>query len=185
MPRAGRPVKILVRVVLLSCACFSAARCSAEVLASGVSRKAVPICTPAAPSASAATMPRPSPMPPAAITGTFTASTTCGTSAIVPAWRAMSSFRNMPRWPPASLPWAMTASQPCPSSQRASSADVAELMTSIPASFTRLSSAASGMPKWKLTTLGLNSSTTSHIAAVNGARVGAFLPASAARPSSR
>ena len=36
MPRAGRPVKMLVSVVLLSLACFSAARCSAEVLASGV-----------------------------------------------------------------------------------------------------------------------------------------------------
>src|SRR5262249_59293787 len=40
---------------------------------------------PAAPSAKAAAMPRASVMPPAAITGTLTASTTCGTSAKVPA----------------------------------------------------------------------------------------------------
>ena len=61
-------------------------------------------------------------------------------------------------------PWAMTASHPRPSSQRASSADVAELMTR-PAAFTRFSSAGSGRPKWKLAHLGLaNSRTRSHIA---------------------
>ena len=47
----------------------------------------MPICTPAAPSANAAAMPRASAMPPAAITGTFTASTICGTSANVPSCR--------------------------------------------------------------------------------------------------
>src|SRR5207248_3069892 len=36
-------------------------------------------------------------MPPAAITGTLTASTTCGTSAKVPDCVAMSSVKNMPR----------------------------------------------------------------------------------------
>ena len=44
----------------------------------------MPICTPAAPSAKAAAMPRASVTPPAAITGSFTASTICGTSAKVP-----------------------------------------------------------------------------------------------------
>jgi hypothetical protein len=44
----------------------------------------VPILTPAAPSMSAAAMPRPSKMPPAATTGIGdTASTTCGTRVIV------------------------------------------------------------------------------------------------------
>ena len=42
MPRAGRPVKTLVSVVLLSSACFKAVRCMADVLASGVNMKAVP-----------------------------------------------------------------------------------------------------------------------------------------------
>ena len=46
----------------------------------------MPIWTPLAPSTNAAAIPRPSAMPPAAITGTSTASTTCGTSAIVPTW---------------------------------------------------------------------------------------------------
>src|SRR5664280_1842651 len=71
-------------------------------------------------------MPRPSAMPPAAITGTFTASTTCGTSTKVPGCCAISSVRNMPRWPPASAPWAMMASAPFSSSQIASLTMVAE-----------------------------------------------------------
>ena len=43
----------------------------------------MPIATPAAPYASAATRPRPSKNPPAAITGMSTASTTCGRSSVV------------------------------------------------------------------------------------------------------
>lgn len=58
--------------------------------------KRVPRLTPAAPSIKAAAMPRPSKMPPAATTGIgATASTTCGTSAIV---------LTSPAYPPASLP---------------------------------------------------------------------------------
>ena len=88
----------------------------------------MPICTPLAPSANAAAMPRASATPPAAMTGTSTASTTCGTSANVPscvATSAMSVARNMPRWPPASAPWAITTSHPWSASQRASSTVVA------------------------------------------------------------
>ena len=55
----------------------------------------------------AAAIPRASLTAPAAITGTFTASTICGTSAKVPTWAARSSDRNMPRWPPASKPCAI------------------------------------------------------------------------------
>jgi len=55
-----------------------------------------------APNAKAAAMARASPMPPAAITGTVTASAICGTSAKVPICVARLSVRNMPRWPPAS-----------------------------------------------------------------------------------
>ena len=83
------------------------------------------------------------------------------------------------------MPWAITASQPCASSQRASAAVVAELMTTIFSAFRRFTSAASGRPKWKLATLGLNSSTTSQSAASKGARTGPPTPASAGRPSSR
>jgi len=51
------------------------------------------------------------------------------------------------------VPWAMTTSQPCPSSQRPSSrkSGAHDQYSGI---FTSWSKAASGMPKWKLTTLG-------------------------------
>jgi hypothetical protein len=80
-------------------------------------------------------------MPPAAITGTFTASTTCGTSAKVPGCSAMFSVRNMPRWPPASAPCAIMASAPFSSSQIASRTMVADEITIQPAALTRLSNA--------------------------------------------
>ncbi len=63
----------------------------------------MPMATPAAPHASAATRPRPSVNPPAASTGMSTASTTCGSS---------SEVGIVPVWPPPSAPWAMTASTP-------------------------------------------------------------------------
>src|SRR5439155_19496031 len=66
-----------------------------------------------APSDSAATTPRASPMPPAAMTGTGAiASTTRGTSTIVATPPAT--------WPPASAPCAMTASTPASTARRAS-----------------------------------------------------------------
>ena len=73
--------------------------------ASGVAMKRVPIQTPSAPRLSAAARPRPSNNPPAATTGTLssTMSTIWGTSAIV---------ATVPVCPPASVPWAMTRSQP-------------------------------------------------------------------------
>ena len=51
-------------------------------------------------------------MPPAAITGTETASATCGTSASVPTPASSAVTSKAPRWPPASQPWAMIASTP-------------------------------------------------------------------------
>jgi len=105
-----------------------------------------PIWTAAAPSANAAAMPRPSPMPPDAITGTLTASAICGTSANVPICMARSFVRNMPRWPPASTPCAITASQPRSSRKRASATVVADAMIWQPAALMRLTSAASGKP---------------------------------------
>ena len=111
-PRAGRPVNTFVSTVPSSRAFPSAMRCRPEIVDSDVNRYAVPICTPAAPSAWAAAMPRPSAIPPAATTGAPIASTTCGTSAMVPGCESTASVRNMPRWPPASNPCAITASQP-------------------------------------------------------------------------
>ena len=89
---------------------------------SALPRKRVPSDTPWAPSASAAAIPRPSMMPPDATTGMPgpTASAICGTSDIVPPPRAAPPPK-VPRWPPASLPCAITASAPASTARRASS----------------------------------------------------------------
>ena len=71
-------------------------------------------------------MPRPSAMPPAAMTGICTASHTAGTSAMV-----VSS----PICPPASQPSATTASAPQRSMRRASAAEATTGITLTPASF--------------------------------------------------
>ncbi len=86
-----------------------------------------PIHTPPAPSASAAAICRPEPMPPAASTAASspTASTISGTSTIV----AIS-----PVWPPASVPWAMTMSTPLSTCERACLALPASAATGTPCS---------------------------------------------------
>ena len=70
-----------------------------------VAANRVPIWTPCAPRANAASICLPFAIPPAAITGTETASTTCGT-------RANVAVSSMPLCPPASKPSATTASTP-------------------------------------------------------------------------
>ena len=95
----------------------------------------------------AAATPLASAMPPAAITGTFTARTICGNNANVPTCVLRSADKNMPRWPPASRPCAMIASTPCASSQRASSTVVAEEKIFAPERLTRASKSADGRPK--------------------------------------
>ncbi len=108
--------------------------------------------------------------PPAAITGIFTASTTCGTSAIVPTAAPRRLLRNVLGCPPASKPCAITASQPRASSQRASSTVVADERIFAPVPFIRSTNLDSGSPKWKLTTSGLSSTTRSHRRLSNGDR---------------
>ena len=78
----------------------------------------------------------------------------------------------------------MMTSAPFSSSQIASFTIVADDITIAPAALTRLTSAASGRPKWKLTTSGFNSSTTAHIASSNGARLAALTGAAGSRPNS-
>ena len=74
-------------------------------LASGQRRNAVPTCTAEAPSSSAAPTPRPSAIPPAATTGTFTASTTAGNRLNRPTILASAFVASKaPRCPPASMP---------------------------------------------------------------------------------
>ncbi len=102
----------------------------------------MPHCTPSAPSARAASMPRPSAMPPAAMTGMSTAAHTEGTSAMV-----VSS----PTWPPASVPSATTASAPRRSMRAASAADATTGTTLIPASF-HMAMCSAGLPAPVVTT---------------------------------
>lgn len=165
--RAGRSVNTFVATV--GPAPRSAAQFRTGVAASGESRNAVPICTPAAPSARTAVIPCPSPIPPAATTGSWIALATAEIRVFVPSWAASSS-RKVTRCPPASLPWAITASAPFASSQSASATVVAHDRTLQPAARTRSSSSRSGSPKWKLITCGLVCSTTSHSADPKGGR---------------
>ncbi len=125
----------------------------------------MPICTPLAPKAKAAAM------PPAAITGTETASATWGTRAKVPTVPLSIPFRKVPRWPPASLPWATITSASLASSTLALATVVAELMTMIPAAFSAAMAAAPGRPKWKLATRGRRASRASSIAAPKGGKI--------------
>ena len=173
MPRAGRPVNRLVSAVWRVASLLSAARCTALVVASGQSRYDVPICAPAAPSAMAAATPRASAMPPAAITGTFTARTICGKSANVPTCVVRSSVRKTT---------AMTAGLDALRDDRIDAAgfEPARLLDrggrarapSHRAPSRGRAAVGSGRPKWKLTTAGLNSSSTSQASALNGRRPG-------------
>ena len=135
IPRASRPLNARVSMVPSSWAARIAALWAGGAPLSGQAIKAVPNCTPLAPSAAAATIPRPSIIPPDAITGTETASAICGTSAIVPTRLSSSAAMKVPRWAPASLPCATIASAPACSSARASDTVVAVPISLIPRSF--------------------------------------------------
>ena len=100
----------------------------------------------------------------------MTASTTRGTSAMVPGWAATSAVRNIPRCPPASAPWAITTSHPWLSSHIASATVVAEDITAAPVERTRSMSSGDGRPKWKLTTSGRHRSTRWHASSSKGCR---------------
>ena len=78
IPLAGRPVNADVILVSLVDALFKASFHSGWTEASGQDKKAVPSWTPFAPRISAAAIPLPSAIPPAAIIGTDVALTTCG-----------------------------------------------------------------------------------------------------------
>ncbi len=95
----------------------------------------MPIATPAAPYASAATSPRPSWNPPAATTGMSTASTTCGSSTVV---------ATSPVWPPPSPPCTITASAPHAATFSACRRAPTEGTTTTPASFSSAISSRDG-----------------------------------------
>jgi hypothetical protein len=84
----------------------------------------------------AAANPRASAIPPAAMTGTVTASTTCGRRATRPTiCCSASSSRKAPRCPPASIPCATIASAPASSAAFASVTVVAFANHRIPRAF--------------------------------------------------
>ena len=102
--RAGLPVSERDRTVSLDAAARNFCFTTGWVSASSVVSHTDPHHTPSAPSAIAAAIWRPFPMPPAASTGVgATASTTSGTSTMV---------ETSPVWPPASVPWATIRSAP-------------------------------------------------------------------------
>ena len=98
----------------------------------------MPACTALAPSSRAAAAPRASAMPPVAITGIRTASTTAGSSAIRPI-AASSAFAGskLPRCPPASAPCATTASAPAASAASASATVVTVAHQAMPLALNR------------------------------------------------
>ena len=183
-PRPSRPVKPRVSSVPSPCAALrSAARWAGCAFDSSQARNAVPICTAWAPSASAAAMPRPSAIPPAAMTGARTASATCGTSATVPIKDASADRRKEGRWPPASAPVATMASTPAASSARASSTVVAVPMVRMPCDRQRSRIAGGGTPKMKLTIGGRASisaaACSSNTGSAAGGNGGGALPSAA------
>ena len=95
----------------------------------------MPIAMPAAPYASAATRPRPSKYPPAAITGMSTASTTWGISRLV---------GTEPVCPPPSPPVAITASMPQAATFSACRRAPTDAMVITPASRSRAISSGFG-----------------------------------------
>jgi hypothetical protein len=98
-------------------------------------------------------------MPPAAITGTRTASTTCGTRLIVPTLPSSAPVSSqLERCPPASEPCATIASTPAASSTRASATVVAIAITWMPAAWQRAVRSRPGSPSPTLNT-GTRSST--------------------------
>ena len=120
--------------------------------------KIVPIWIAFAPSIKAAAIPLPSAIPPAAITGIFTASTTCGTNAIVVV---------SPICPPDSVPSAITASAPAFSILFASAVLATTGITRTPAFF-QASIYFSGFPAPVVTTFTPSFIRRSAIASASG-----------------
>ena len=125
---------------------------------SSLARRHVPTCTPLAPSAKAAAICLPQAMPPAAITGTCTASQTCGTKAMV-----VSS----PICPPLSQPSAIIPSAPREARRFARATEDTTGKTMMPASLKR-SMYFPGFPAPVVTTLTFSSATISAILSASG-----------------
>ncbi len=133
--RCGRPSTARVTVTSRTVAARYRAFTVSGTVESEVSRNRVPIATPAAPYASAATRPRPSKKPPAATTGIRTASTTCGSSTLV---------ATSPVCPPPSPPCTSTASAPHAATFSACRRAPTDGITTTPAAFSSAISSREG-----------------------------------------
>jgi hypothetical protein len=164
-------VKPLVRAVRPALPPSSACRWCSLAPDSSQARNAVPICTPSASRASAATTPRASAIPHAVTTGTWTTSATCGTGEKVPVSDSSDDRKKEPRCPPASKPEATTTSTPASCRATASSGVVAVPIVTIPCIRHSSRTSRGGMPKVKLKAGTFASRTTR---TWSSKRVGAF-----------
>ena len=145
--RQGLPVQERERTVSWLVALSSDSCCAGGVSASSTVSQSEPVQTPCAPSISAAAICRPSPMPPAASTGSgATASITCGQSTTLP----MS-----PVWPPPSPPCAITKSTPAALCASACLTLPHSAPTRRPEAWISLITSAGGVPSALATTLHL------------------------------
>src|SRR5260370_35314671 len=116
----GRPLKTRLTSVSSGAVLTSASAQAGAIFASGARKKPVPICAALAPSTNAAATPRASAIPPVATTGTSTALTIAGSSAMSPTCRdSASTALKAPRWPPASAPCPTITSAPAATAARA------------------------------------------------------------------
>lgn len=135
--RAGLPVHDRERTVSREVAFRMCSLASSGVSASSTVSHSEPVQTPSAPSASPAAIWRPEPMPPAASTGTSTASTTWGMRTIV---------EMSPVWPPASVPCATTTSTPTSTCLTACRGVEASAATLTPRAWASSTTSAGGGP---------------------------------------
>ena len=127
-----------------------AARYASSAADSGQATNAVPSCAATAPRSSAAAMPAPSIIPPAAMIGSPASRSNNRVSAKVLSASSCEAGSKIPRWPPASMPCATIASMPAFLIASASSRLVAVAMRQIPRVRSADNGSAEGNPKWKL-----------------------------------
>ena len=172
------PVRDLERIVSDERAWRNFSFTTGWVSASSVVSHTDPHHTPCAPSAIAAAICRPRPMPPAPSTGMSpTASTISGISTIVPI---------SPVCPPASLPWAMITSTPALTWRSACWAAPASAPTARPSCLTRSIMCAGGGPRALTSSTGLRASAISSCGSARLAENGAasLPPTNPPRPAS-
>jgi uncharacterized membrane protein YgcG len=101
-------------------------------------------------------------MPPDAMTGSATLAKMSRTSVATGIIESSNGAAKLPRWAPASAPWAKIASTPACAKRRASSTVVAVPLTAMPRFLSAAICSDDGTPNVKLKTGGRSSSTTAN-----------------------